>query len=110
MTKPISRKLAEAALASVREQFKTYVDAGYNPPVLMEAWDGRHWAICWDEGPSEWTYRCPEGGMDEELTLELQSVPGLDSYAPVETPAAPNWPTEVFAEPYDHCVLMLYPA
>ena len=109
MAKPISRKLAEQALASVKKQFSAYVELGYEPK-LVEAWDGQHWAICWDEGPYEWTYRCPEGGRDLELTLELRSVPGVDSKATVDDPAAPNWPTEVFAEPYDSCVLMLYPA
>lgn len=101
--KPISKKLAEKALAAVKEQFKVYVEGLGSEPTLVESWsDGGHWAICWEDGPDEWALRCPEGGFDEELSYLMGKR--------ADTPAAESWPKEVFGEPYYTFVLVLYPA
>lgn len=96
--KPISRKLADKALASIEKQFASTIAAngGEYGPKLVEAWDDTHWAICWEEGaPYAWTTLAVQGGNDLEFGFEV--------------PAADDFPAEVFAEPYDNCVLMIYP-
>lgn len=104
MTAKLSRTLAEAALEQIKIQFRAEIEAGYGEPTLIEDWtdpdaDGdQHWAICWD-GPFEWALRAQEGGRDWDMTLELRSVTG-DQSAVVETEPAPNWPAQVFGEPY----------
>jgi hypothetical protein len=101
--KPLSRKLAEQALTAVKGQYKSYMADGEEyGPKLVEAWDGTHWAICWDEGPFEWTLSSPEGGIDKDLSAMMDQL--------VETPAAEGFPEEVFAEPYCGSVLCLYPS
>lgn len=50
-------------------------------PTLVENWDWSghptRWAIVWEEGPYEWAYHFPFGGVDEELTAALQDfAPG----------------------------------
>lgn len=117
----VTRAQAERALACVREQFKEYIAAGDPPPRLVENWvpvtyrEGRvvegetiPFAIMWEEGPSEWAYRAPEGGRDIELTLELRSIPGVDPVAVVDTPAAVGWPEGVQGSAYFSYVLGLY--
>lgn len=98
MAKPISRKLAEQALASIKGQFKVWIDeeGEQYDPVLVEEWNDTHWAICWDGGPYAWTTLAVEGGNEIEFGAKV--------------PAAEGFPNgDVFAEPYDNCVLMLYP-
>lgn len=102
--KPLSRKLAEQALASIKEQYKSYLMFGDEEfgPKLVESWtDSGHWAIVWEEGPYEWALNSPQGGVDEELS-ELAGQR-------VDTPEAPNFPEGVFAECYSYSVLCLYP-
>jgi hypothetical protein len=101
--KPISRELAEQALKAVKGQYKVYIEADGEDyaPKLVEAWDGQHWAICWDDGPFEWTLSSPQGGIDKDLSAMADAL--------VETPAAEDFPQGVFAEPYCGTVLCLYP-
>lgn len=95
--RPISRKLAEQALASIEQQHRTSIDTMGREygPKLVEAWDGTHWAVCWDEGPFMWAVIGTEGGTEEEFGFKI--------------PAAEDFPEAVFAEPYYGTVLMLYP-
>lgn len=95
-TRPISRTAAEKTLAAVKEQFKSWIDAEGEEygPKLVEAWDDKNWAICWDGGPYAWTTLAVHGGNDVEFGI------------PVEP--AKDIPVTVFAEPYDNCVLVLY--
>lgn len=114
----ITREQAEQALASIRQQFKVYIDAGEPEPILVENWkpftyrdgevvdtDTYPFAIVWEGGPFEWAYRARWGGVDEELTLlgrEFQ-----EGYV-AHTPAAEGWPKGVHAGPYFPYVLTLY--
>lgn len=96
-TRPISRTAADKALKAIREQFKSWIGAQGEMygPQLVEAWDGKNWAICWDGGPYAWTTLAVQGGNDVEYGTSF--------------PAAQNFPSgDVFAEPYDNCVLVLY--
>lgn len=104
ITKPISKKLAEAALNAVKQQFKTYIEVNgeEHGPKLIEAWtESGHWAICWEEGPYEWALNCPHGGVDEELSVLAGKR--------VDVAPAKDFPEQVFAEPYYTFVLGLYP-
>jgi hypothetical protein len=97
--RPISRTSAEKALASITEQFANVIAAygGQYGPKLVEAWDDKNWAICWEEGaPYAWTTLAGCGGNDVEFGTEY--------------PEAKNFPADTFAEPYDNCVLVLYRA
>lgn len=109
----MNEELAKRALESVKKQFRDYIGAGYPEPELIQDYGTvftangganihemtTSWAIVWEEGPHQWTYMCPEGGYDEEMSSELQMK--------VEREAAPEWPEEVWAEPTNHYVLSL---
>jgi hypothetical protein len=93
--KPISRELAETALDAIKVQFANYIEEGYGPK-LVEAWtESGHWAICWEEGVYEWTILAVHGGHDIQFGDEV--------------PEAQDFPSKVFAEPVNACVLGLYP-
>lgn len=95
----VTRKQAEAALKAIEAQYAPYVQEGYGPTLHMD-WDG-YVAIIWEEGPYEWTYTARHGGHDEELSILAGQ--------PMQTPAATDWPEGVWCEPYNTCVLCLYP-
>lgn len=116
----ITREQAEQALACIRQQFRSYIGAGYPAPELTESWkpfiyrEGREvdtevipFAVVWPEGPDDWAHRAHSGGRDVELTLELRDALGSED-ATVDTPAAENWPEGVQAEPYFSYALGLY--
>lgn len=138
MTRALSKQLAEAAHAAIREQYKTYLEPyqfdngssspGIDPPTLVENYaDTGHWAISWEEGPDEWAMRAFQGGFSEELyTLGYpdalhvaKTEKGLvgeqaerwaaEEARKVATEQGAPCPKGVFAEPYYSFVLMLYP-
>lgn len=95
MIAPLSRELAEKALDAIKVQFANYIEEGHGPK-LVEAWtELGHWAVCWEEGPYEWSILAVHGGHDIDFGDKV--------------PAAEEFPTEVFAEPVNYCVLGLYP-
>lgn len=133
-SRKISRAKAEAALAAVKETFKSYLEPQTyeaftdstgkewpertygpecTPPILVEDWNGPGWAICWEEGPSEWAYRATMGGTAEEdrvLVAAAAQGTGVDPQAAVGRikPTEPtSWPKGVYAEPYYSFVLCL---
>lgn len=95
-TTKVTTEQAEAVLAAVRKQFRTYcathaeiaeiyaddpelVDVltrGNEPtqPVLREGWQFTHridaapFTILWEDGPDGWAYNAIHGGLDEEMT------------------------------------------
>lgn len=114
----ITREQAEQALASIRQQFKVYIDAGEPEPVLVENWkpfvyrdgsmvdtDTYPFAIVWDEGPFEWAYRARGGGIDEEVTLLGRE---FDKDYVARTPEAQGWPEGVSESPYFSDALTLH--
>lgn len=137
MTSKITRAKAEAALAAVEEQFRSYVEPTTYPaftaadgtefpaetlgplapkPTLVEDWNGG-WAICWEDGPDDWAYRATMGGSSEEERVLVASAArengvdpqtAVDRYVKDDEPV--TWPKGVYAEPYYSFVLCLYPA
>jgi hypothetical protein len=98
MAKTVTEEQAQAALAAIREQFKSYLEPGYEPEIIRD-WNFLDYptpvAIVWEEGgPDEWAYRAQEGGRDIELTLEVRSIPGMEE-AVIDTPPASSWPEGV---------------
>jgi len=130
MGEAISRALAEAALAAIREQFKAHlqpfdwgegrVDPAPEGPELVEDFRGEgHWAICWESGPDEWALRAFHGGVDPEIFEEMfdelrgQGVPELEARArarKVAQDSAVACPDGVYTEPYMSFILALFPA
>lgn len=104
--KKVTRKQAEQALAAIKEQFKTYIAAGYDGPELIENWEP-WWnsstipfVIMWEEGPFEWAYSAKDGGIDEELSSLMGER--------VDTPAATSWPEGIWMEPATTYCVALY--
>ena len=69
----ITRVKAEQVLEAVKTQCRAYLDDSGEGPQLVEGGSqfgsGRsQWHITWEDGPFEWAYRFPHGGVDEELT------------------------------------------
>lgn len=138
MTRKITRKQADAALAAVVEQFRAYVEPTtleaftaedgtefpaetFGPtsplPTLVEDWNGPGWAIVWEEGPDEWAYRATTGGSSEEervLVAAAAKENGIDPQVAVDRYVKDDepitWPKGVYAEPHYSFVLSLYPA
>lgn len=128
-TATITREQAEQTLAAVRARFIDYLTEHHYPateavkingvdypaskaltlapacpePTLSDQWnDG--WAIVWEEGPDEWTYRVHGGTSEEERGLAAEFGQTLPEEAGATIPAG------VYVEPYNHIVLSIYPA
>lgn len=71
--KPVTRSVAERALAAITRKFAADIEDGA-APVLVEAWgwsqDSDHWAILWEEGPYEWALDAWDGQPVEGVFLE----------------------------------------
>lgn len=126
----ISRELAEAALAAIREQFKAYLQpytmddgtvlpAPEGPELVEDFRQEGHWAICWESGPDEWALRAFAGGVDPEIWHEMyaelrsQGMSEADATAGARVIAqdpAVACPPGVYAEPYMSFILGLFPA
>lgn len=100
-TAKVSKSDAEKVLAAVKEAFAPWIDAGFSEPTLNMEWDwmgdGPSPAIYWEEGPFQWTYLFPEGGVDEEFG---GSHPDVSS----------KIPKSVFVEPITQWAIGLYDA
>lgn len=75
--KNVTRRDAEKVLHALKVQTGMLLAEaeGWPQPVIMEDWDwlgdgGTKWSIVWEEGPYEWAIRFPEGGIDEEASIE----------------------------------------
>jgi hypothetical protein len=98
-TTTVTRAEAEAVLAAVKTQHSSYIAAGHTPPVLVENWEGwgagqAAWAILWEEGPFEWTYLFPHGGIEEEFGFRIAEV---------------ALPDRVWCEAYNSWSIAIYP-
>lgn len=112
--KRVTKREAEKVLAAVKRAFPAWIGGkGSTPPTLVKNWEWGwnysrtyDWAIIWEEGPYEWTYRFPEGGVDEELTYELRTI--VPDAAPLTTNAA-TLPDGVWTEPITGWAIAIYP-
>lgn len=102
--KNVTRKDAEKVLAALKKQ---HPDETY-PPQIVENWNwtGRptRWAIVWEEGPYEWAYTFPFGGLNEEATaLAQEFIPG----AVIEDPVV-EIPDHLFTEAITSWAIGIY--
>lgn len=119
MSSKISQKQAEQSLAAIKAQFAAYLEPltldsgtvlpGDPAPTLVEDWNGEGWAICWEEGPDDWTYLV-NGGVSEtesvmyaDASLEFGVTIQPKAYEPAK------FPKGVWGEPYNSFTLCLYP-
>ncbi len=111
MSDTITRKQAEAALASVREQFAAYLGDGADQPSLKDPGEECHaYAIAWEGGPYEWTYIAFDGGFDDEMYLAARDAGATDEQARnAASKPAVKPPAGVFPDPVNHWCLGLYP-
>jgi hypothetical protein len=113
---------AQAALAAVRAQFRSYLeplvidDTNYgatcSEPVLVMEYEPGVAAICWEDGPDDWAFLVTLGGTSEEsrvLHAEAAEEFGVPVGAPADVEPA-RMPEGVTAEPFMSCVLGLFPA
>lgn len=110
----MNRTQALAATAAVAHQFRTYIDAGYSAPELVENWDFPdtpvRWAVVWEDGPDDWASRAQVGGQDETLSIEFGrrfDTPPAKVAASSRTPQG-QWPRGVQAQPVYSYAVALY--
>lgn len=70
---------ASKVLAAVRAQYKSWILPGDTGPLLVRDWkfydwDTTRWSIVWEEGPYQWTYMFPHGGIEEEFGSRVKDV------------------------------------
>lgn len=99
-TAAVSRSDAEKVLKAVEQAFASYVEgSGYRPTLDMN-WDfmgtGAMAAIHWEEGPYDWAYEFPYGGIDQEFGYKIPDV-------------SASIPGGVFIEPITSWAIGLYP-
>ena len=76
----ITRRDAEKALAALTAQAGAWIDGNGVAPKIVENFDwlgSGHpapFAIVWEEGPYNWTYLFPFGGIEEEFGFRLPDV------------------------------------
>lgn len=74
----VTRKQADQVLRQVKERFAPYLSKE-SKPQLIRNWDWGYgptpYAIVWEGGPYEWSILATSGGVDEELTTELMTLP-----------------------------------
>lgn len=71
--KNITKAQATKVLNAVIAQCKSTILAGAEPPVLRMDWEIGA-TIIWEEGPYQWTYLFPYGGIDEEYGFRVKDV------------------------------------
>ncbi len=78
-TANVSKSNAEKVLKAVEKAFASWLtDDGIGPTLAMDYdsgfGSGPGPVIYWEEGPYEWSYLFPDGGIDEEFGFETKSV------------------------------------
>lgn len=72
--KKVKKQTAERVLLALERQHKAAIDAGYPRPSLVNG--ERSFFISWEEGPYEWAYLFPFGGIEEEFGFRVADVSG----------------------------------
>lgn len=97
-TKTITRKDAEKVCAALIAQHAWDDSIG---PKIVEDWawlgDPAPFAIIWEEGPFEWTYLFPHGGIDEEFGFKVKDV-------------SSKVPSDILVEAITSWAIGIYPA
>lgn len=101
----VTETQAEAVRAEVARVF--HADAIGSPPTLLTDFNGHDFVIVWEEGPYEWTYRFPYGGVDEETTEIIRREFGKPDYTARTQPAV--LPDGIWTEAINHYSIAVYP-
>jgi len=74
----VTKRDAERVLAAVKKAYGAWIMEGDRGPVLMKdyaAWNSpAPYAVVWEEGPFEWTFNFPFGGIEEEFGSNVADV------------------------------------
>ena len=118
---PITQQQAAAALETLKKQFARYLAPvelaggvtlpGAEPPELVERFDDQpHWAIVWNDGPTDWVVAAFAGGRDDDAYQQMLTMHmDRDRAKATAAIAGVESPDGVFAEPIRDNVLGLYP-
>lgn len=81
ITKADAEKTVNALIRSLGRSRKAVLDAYGSLPELRRDWEWGwttshtyDWAIVWEEGPYEWAYLFPHGGIEEEFGFRIPDV------------------------------------
>lgn len=76
--KKVTKTQANKVLAAVRKQLAGSILPGDAGPIVNMTFDwtgyGPNPAIVWEEGPYQWTYMFPYGGIEEEFGFKIADV------------------------------------
>jgi hypothetical protein len=93
----VSKSDARAVVDAIVEQWGGFVD-GSAPPTLVQNLDpDAEWTVVWEEGPFQWSYYFPYGGVEQEFGTEVEDVFAL-------------LPDSVFVETLNHYAVNIYPS
>lgn len=72
----VSNSEANAVLNALLEQHSAAIAAGYSEPKLEMDSESEYADVCisWEEGPYEWAYTFPHGGIDPEFGFAVKDV------------------------------------
>ena len=71
----MSTTVTKTDLAKVVAALKTQTAAWADThDRIIVRQDGDRWLILWEEGPFEWAYQFPHGGIDEEFGFTIAAV------------------------------------
>jgi hypothetical protein len=121
MAHRITKANGEKVLAAIKSKFAAYIDPeveGSGPELVMDFdWVGTPGpAIVWEGGPFEWVYLALWGGVDEELTTDLMTIPEYVTFTKTGKATNPaivtpiEKPANVYCEAITSWALGLYPA
>lgn len=91
----VTKAKAERVLKALIEQHPAMKGWSYPPILMMKGFDGREWTILWEEGPYEWPYLFPHGGIEEEFGFRVAEV---------------SVPAGLLIEPINHYSVGIYEA
>lgn len=101
----VTKTTARKVLAALRKQHDCKAD-DLCVPQLIEKWDWlghgedyvADYSIVWEEGPYNWTYLFPHGGVDPEFGFRFADVSdGLDALGVWVEPMT-GWATGIYKE------------
>lgn len=110
MAKNITKAKAEATLKALKNMYKSYIEAGYEPKLFEPGFHSDVWTIGWEEGPYGWAINGFNEHFDEEIyALAMDERVSTERARKLATRAAGQCPKGVHVEAQNHWCLALYP-